>query len=188
MFLKLGSVSFGGPIAHLGYFRSELVERKRWLDEAAYAQLVALCQLLPGPTSSQVGMAIGLRRAGLAGAVAAWLGFTLPSAVLMIAFGYGLHWLGDTASAGWLHGLKLAAVAIVAQAVWTMAISLCPDRPRIAMAVGAAVLLLFWHTGIAQLVGHCSRGALLGRFLLGEPQIQVDAFERIEQALSKSLA
>jgi len=187
VFLKLGAVSFGGPIAHLGYFRSELVERRRWLDAAAYAQLVALCQLLPGPTSSQVGMAIGLRRAGLAGAAAAWLGFTLPSALLMIAFGYGLHWFGDAASAGWLHGLKLAAVAIVAQAVWTMAVSLCPDRPRIAFAVCAAVLLLFWQTGVAQLIV-IAGGALLGRFLLSEQQSHANASEHIEQPLSKSFA
>src|SRR6266545_607169 len=115
-FLKLGLTSFGGPIAHLGYFRDEYVVRRKWLDETTYADLVALCQFLPGPASSQVGIAIGIRRAGLLGGVAAWLGFTLPSAIALVAFAHGLRAL-EVADAGWLHGLKVAAVAVVAFAV-----------------------------------------------------------------------
>jgi chromate transporter len=128
-FLRLGLTSFGGPVAHLGYFRDEFVIRRRWLDDRGYADLVALCQFLPGPASSQVGIAIGLLRARYAGALAAWIGFTLPSAIAMILFGYGVGALGDTAGSGWLHGLKVAAVAVVAQAVLGMARTLAPDRP-----------------------------------------------------------
>ncbi len=127
VFLRLGLTSFGGPVAHLGYFRAELVERRRWLDEAAYLDIVALCQFLPGPASSQTGIALGALRAGLAGGLAAWLGFTMPSAVAMIAFAYGVGALGDVAGAPWLHGLKIVAVAVVAQALWGMARNLCPD-------------------------------------------------------------
>ncbi|KRE25076.1 chromate efflux transporter [Paenibacillus sp. Soil522] len=134
---KLGLTSFGGPIAHIGYFRDEYVVRRQWLNERAFADLVALCQFLPGPASSQLGMAIGAGRAGIIGAIAAWIGFTLPSAILMIAFAYGADviLLGD---AGWLQGLKLAAVAIVAQAVWSMSRTLAPDRLRGTLALGAA--------------------------------------------------
>ena len=143
VFLGLGLTSFGGPIAHLGYFRRTFVERRRWMSETAYAELVALCQFLPGPASSQVGMGIGLQRAGLPGLVAAWLGFTLPSALLMVGFGYGLDALGGAATAGWVLGLKAAAVGVVASAVWAMARTLTPDvkRAAIAMAALAAVLL-----------------------------------------------
>ena len=112
-FLKLGFTSFGGPIAHLGYFRNEFVDRRKWLDERAYADLVALCQFLPGPASSQVGIAIGLSRAGYAGALAAWTAFTLPSAIALVLFAYGLSNIGDALGSGWLHGLKVAAVAVV---------------------------------------------------------------------------
>jgi len=119
-FLKLGCTSFGGPIAHIGYFRHEFVERRKWLDDKTYADLVALCNFLPGPASSQVGIAVGISRAGLAGGLAAWLGFTMPSALALILFAYGFTALGLSASAGWLHGLKIAAVAVVAQAVWNM--------------------------------------------------------------------
>jgi len=136
---RLGLTSFGGPIAHLGYYREEYVVRRRWLDEAHYADLVALCQFLPGPASSQVSIAIGIMRAGLLGGVAAWLGFTLPSAVAMLAFAYGVQSLG-VADAGWLHGLKVVAVAVVAQAVWGMARSLAPDRPRVSLAIVAATV------------------------------------------------
>jgi chromate transporter len=125
VFLRLGLTSFGGPIAHLGYFRDEFVTRSRWLSERSYADLVALCQFLPGPASSQVGMAIGLSRAGFAGALGAWAGFTLPSAVALILFALGLSAWGDVLPAGFLHGLKIVAVAVVAQAVWGMARSLC---------------------------------------------------------------
>src|SRR5437763_9830067 len=129
VFLRLGLTSFGGPVAHLGYFRDEFVTRRRWLDDRAYADLVALCQFLPGPASSQVGIAIGLLRAGYAGALAAWTGFTLPSALAMVLFAYGASAL-HIAGSGWLHGLKVAAVAVEAQAVLGMARSLTTDRTR----------------------------------------------------------
>ena len=129
-FLRLGLTSFGGPVAHLGYFREEFVHRRRWLDDKSYADLVALCQFLPGPASSQVGIAVGLLRGGYAGALAAWIGFTLPSAVAMVLFGYGIGALGNAAGSGWLHGLNVAAVAVVAQAVLGMARTLAPDRAR----------------------------------------------------------
>ena len=141
-FLKLGLTSFGGPIAHLGYFRTEFVERRHWLSDRSYSDLVALCQFLPGPASSQVGMALGLGRAGWAGLLAAWAGFTLPSAVALILFAYGIAQYQDLAHSGLMHGLKIVAVAIVAQAVWGMAKSLCPDRPRAILAVVAALLTL----------------------------------------------
>ena len=142
VFLRLGLTSFGGPVAHLGYFRAELVERRRWLDEASFADIVALCQFLPGPASSQTGISLGMLRAGLPGGFAAWLGFATPSAIAMILFGYGVSAFGNLAHAPWLHGLKIVAVAVVAQAVWGMARSLAPDRPRATIAIGAAVLAL----------------------------------------------
>ncbi|MDR7148148.1 chromate transporter [Hydrogenophaga palleronii] len=144
VFLHLGLTSFGGPVAHLGYFRTEFVERRRWLGERAYADIVALAQFLPGPASSQVGMALGLARGGYAGALAAWLGFTMPSAIVLILFALGMARHSELMSAGALHGLKVVAVAVVAQAVWGMARNLCPDATRRAMAVLAAagVLLL----------------------------------------------
>ena len=148
---RLGLTSFGGPIAHLGYFREEYVVRRRWIDEAPYADLVALCQFLPGPASSQVGMALGLMRAGLLGGVAAWLGFTLPSALALVAFAYGLQAL-DVAEAGWLHGLKVVAVAVVAQAVWGMARSLAADRERASLAIVAAVAVLVSRTAASQVL------------------------------------
>ncbi len=142
VFLRLGLTSFGGPVAHLGYFREEFVNRRRWFSDAAYADLVALCQFMPGPASSQVGLGIGLMRAGPLGAAAAWTGFTTPSAVALTLFALGLTAIGDQTGAGWLQGLKLAAVAIVAHAVIGMARSLCPDAPRATLAAGAAALLL----------------------------------------------
>ncbi|MCW5553336.1 MAG: chromate efflux transporter [Verrucomicrobiae bacterium] len=141
-FLKLGQISFGGPVAHIGYLREEFVSRRRWLDDAAYGDLVALCQFLPGPASSQLVFALGSHRAGWLGGLLASVCFTLPSAALMIAFGYGMAALGDLRHAGWIHGLKLAAVAVVAQAVWGMGRNLCPDRTRLTIAVVAAALLL----------------------------------------------
>lgn len=141
VFLRLGLTSFGGPIAHLGYFRDELVVRRKWLDDADYADLVALCQFLPGPASSQTGFALGLRRAGWAGAVAAWCGFTLPSAILLVAFAQSLAWLAGPVAQGALAGLKLVAVAVVAQAVLGMARTLCPDKQRAAIAAFAIVVL-----------------------------------------------
>jgi len=151
VFLKLGLSCFGGPIAHLGYFRDAFVTRRRWLDERAYADLVALCQFLPGPASSQVGFSIGLMRAGYLGGLAAWTGFTLPSAVLLVLFAYGVGSLGGPVGTGLLHGLKLVAVAIVAQAVWGMARSLCPDRERASIAAVAALIVLFSPSSVAQI-------------------------------------
>ncbi len=168
VFLRLGLTSFGGPVAHLGYFRAEFVERRKWLDEAAYVDIVALCQFLPGPASSQVGFAIGTLRAGLMGAFAAWLGFTLPSAIAMILFGYGVAQFGEIADAPWLHGLKIVAVAVVAQAVWGMSRSLAPDRERASIAVGAAILSLAIPSALGQ-IGAIVIGGLIGwAFLAGE--------------------
>jgi chromate transporter len=161
VFLRLGLTSFGGPVAHLGYFRSEFVERRRWLDEPAYADIVALCQFLPGPASSQVGISIGILRAGLPGAVCAWLGFTAPSAIAMILFGYGVTAFGGLADSAWLHGLKIVAVAVVAQAVWGMARSLCPDRERATIAVGAAMAVLAMPSAPGQ-IGAIAVGGLIG--------------------------
>ena len=141
-FLKLGVSAFGGPVAHLGYFRDEFVRRRRWIDEAGYAELVALCQFLPGPASSQVGFALGLLRGGFPGACLAWLAFTLPSALFMFLVALGAGVYGGSFSQSVLHGLKLVAVAIVAQAVWGMARSLCPDLPRKTIALAALVALL----------------------------------------------
>jgi chromate transporter len=166
-FLKLGLTSFGGPIAHLGYFRREFVARQRWLDEAAYADLVGLCQFLPGPASSQTGFALGLLRAGYGGGLAAWLGFTLPSAALLTLFAFLGGALSGPLGQGFLHGLKLVAVAVIAQAVWGMARSLCPDRPRAALAVAAALIALLAPTALAQIAA-IAAGALAGLFL-GRP-------------------
>ena len=141
MFGRLGLTSFGGPVAHLGYFREEFVVRRGWLNDHAYADVVALCQFLPGPASSQVGIAIGLSRAGYPGALAAWIGFTLPSAIALVLFAYGLGALGDVSGVGWIHGLKVAAVAVVAQAVLGMMRTLAPDQERATLAVVAAVQL-----------------------------------------------
>ncbi len=174
-FLALGLVSFGGPAAHVGYFRTEFVSRRRWLDEPAYADLLGLCQFLPGPASSQVGFAIGLLRAGWLGGVAAWTGFTLPSAVLMTLFAYGAGPLqGSPAGIGLLHGLKLAAVAVVAQALWGMARTLCPDRPTGSIAV-AALALAALVPGTAGQVSAIILAALAGLAVCpGEPGRESD--------------
>jgi len=164
-FLRLGLTAFGGPVAHLGYFRQDLVERRGWLDERAYLDLVALCQFLPGPTSSEVGIGIGLARAGFAGALAAWAGFTLPSALAMVLFALGVTRFGSFAGSGWLHGLKIAAVAVVAQAVWGMAASMATGRTRASLAVGAAALVLFMPTTAGQL-GAIGLGAVVGLLAL----------------------
>src|ERR1700720_861048 len=164
IFLKLGVTSFGGPIAHIGYFREELVVRRRWIEEAAYSDLVALCQFLPGPASSQVGFSLGLIRAGYWGGLAAWTGFTLPSAILLTAFAFGAGALGGPMGEGVIHGLKLVAVAIVAQAVWGMARTLCPDRQRAAIACVAALLILL-STSFAAQVGTIVMGAVAGFWL-----------------------
>ena len=164
IFFKLGLTCFGGPIAHIGYFRDEFVVRRKWIDEHAYADLVGLCQFLPGPASSQVGFSIGLMRAGYLGALAAWTGFTLPSAAILVLFAYGAGALSGPVGAGLLHGLKLTAVAIVAQAVWGMARNLCPDRERASIAVVAALIILFSTTSISQ-IGAIVLGGLAGLWL-----------------------
>ena len=161
VFLRLGLTSFGGPIAHLGYFRREFVERRRWLSESAYADLVALCQFLPGPASSQVGFAVGLSRGGLAGGLAAWAGFTLPSAIALTLFALGAGGITGPAGLGALHGLKVVAVAVVAQAVWGMARALCPDRDRASIAVLATLVVFFAATSAGQ-IGAIVLGGVLG--------------------------
>lgn len=164
VFLKLGLTCFGGPIAHIGYFRDEFVVQRRWLDEHAYADLVALCQFLPGPASSQVGFSLGLMRAGYLGGLAAWTGFTLPSAIVLVLFAYGASALSGPIGTGLLHGLKLVAVAIVAQAVWGMARTLAPDRERASIAVVAALIILFSTSSIAQIAA-IALGGLAGALL-----------------------
>jgi chromate transporter len=164
VFLRLGLTSFGGPIAHLGYFRQEFVARRHWLDEAAYADLVALCQFLPGPASSEVGVGIGLTRAGLAGALAAWTGFTLPSALALVLFALGVERFGAL-DASWLHGLKIAAVAVVAQAVWGMASTMATGKPRATLAVAAAAIVLAMPSTTGQLSA-IALGAIAGVVLL----------------------
>jgi chromate transporter len=168
IFLRLGLTSFGGPVAHLGYFRDEFVARRGWLDEPTYADIVALCQFLPGPASSQVGMTIGMLRAGLLGAFCAWLGFTTPSAGVLMLFAYGITKVGDLSQAAWLHGLKIVAVAVVAQVVWGMAQSLWADRERVSLGIGAAALALALPSTIA-LLGIIVLGGLLGWCLLSAP-------------------
>lgn len=165
VFLKLGLTSFGGPVAHLGYFREEFVTRRKWLDERTYADLVALCQFLPGPASSQVGLAIGLSRAGYLGALAAWTGFTLPSAFALVVFALGVAAIGGADGSAWLHGLKVAAVAVVAQAVLGMMRSLAPDKERATLAVAAAVIALAFPSAWGQ-VGAIALGAFAGITLL----------------------
>lgn len=160
IFLRLGLTSFGGPVAHLGYFREAFVTRRRWLSEQAYAELVALCQFLPGPASSQVGMAIGLSQAGYRGALAAWAGFTLPSAVLLMLFAQSIVDQGDSLASGALHGLKIVAFAVVAQAVWGMARTLCPDVPRRGMMLVAAVLALLMPGALGQVAVIVGAGVL----------------------------
>lgn len=163
-FLRQGVTAFGGPIAHLGYFRAEFVDRRKWLSEAAYADLVAMCQFLPGPASSQVGMAIGLMRAGYGGLLAAWLGFTLPSALVMALFAYGIGMWGGALDQGWLHGLKIAAVAVVALAVLSMARSLAPDRLRASLAVAATAMAIAVPNAWGQ-IGAILLGGVVGLFL-----------------------
>ncbi|MFC4597754.1 chromate efflux transporter [Cohnella hongkongensis] len=148
---KLGLTSFGGPVAHLGYFHDEYIRRRRWMDERSYADLVALCQFLPGPASSQVGMGIGVIRAGLPGGLAAWLGFTMPSVIALVLFAMLLQSF-DVGAAGWIHGLKIVAVAIVAHAIWGMGQKLTPDRYRATIAIAAASAALLWQTAFSQVL------------------------------------
>ena len=180
--LRLGLTSFGGPVAHLGYFREEYVERRKWLDEQAYADLVALCQFLPGPASSQVGFGVGVTRAGALGGFAAWLGFTLPSAIVLTVFALGLAQLGDVSGAGWLKGLKVAAVAVVANAVWGMAVKLCPDRPRASLAIVVAAIMLLVREPWMQ-VGVIVLGGVVGALWLPAPDASeaLDAEARLKK-------
>ena len=168
VFLRLGLTSFGGPIAHLGYFRTEFVERRKWLDEKTYADLIALSQFLPGPASTKVGIAVGFFRAGYAGALTAWAGFTLPSALALVLFAYGVGRFGDALGSGWLHGLKVVAVAVVAQAVLGMMRSLAPDRDRATVAVAAAVIVLAFPTAWGQI------GAIILGFAAGVTMLHVN--------------
>jgi chromate transporter len=185
IFLRLGCTSFGGPIAHLGYFRAEMVERRRWLTERAFVDLVALAQFLPGPASSQTGFGIGLMRGGLLGGLAAWIGFTMPSAILMVLFALGARSIASSAAgAGLLHGLKLVAVAIVAQAVMGMARSLCPDRARASIATAALIVMLIAPWSILQ-IGTIVGGGLAGWLLCrGEAE---QAADRITPPVSRKL-
>jgi len=164
VFVRLGLTCFGGPIAHLGYFHDEFVTRRKWLDERAYSDLVALCQFLPGPASSQVGFSIGLLRARYLGALAAWTGFTLPSAIALVVFAFGASELNGRLGSGALHGLRLVAVAIVAQAIWGMARTLCPDRERASIATVVALIMLFSNAPVAQ-IGAIVFGGLAGFWL-----------------------
>ena len=175
--LRLGLTSFGGPIAHLGYFREEYVVQRRWLDETSYADVVALCQFLPGPASSQVGIAVGYIRAGMAGGLAAWIGFTLPSALALVLFAYGVEEL-DVIDTGWLHGLKLVAVAVVAQAVWGMGRSLALDRDRATIVIVAAVAALAWQSAIMQVL------IILVSGFVGWKILKVDAVPSSKDSLS----
>jgi chromate transporter len=171
IFLRLGCTSFGGPVAHLGYFQNELVQRRRWVSEATFADVVALCQFLPGPASSQVSLVLGTLRSGLLGGLLGWMAFTLPSALLMIGFAYSVHAFNLT-SLGWLRGLKVAAVAVVAQAVWLMARKLCPDVPRLALAAMCAAVLIATRMPVLQPV-LITAGALFGLALLRDKSATV---------------
>lgn len=161
IFLKLGSTSFGGPVAHLGYFRKELVERRQWVSDNQYAQLLAICQFLPGPASSQVGFALGLLRAGWLGAVTAFIAFTLPSAILLMIFASILPYLSGDIGVAVIHGLKLVACVVVADAVFSMFVKLCPDNTRRVVAVTILIALLFSNIAWAQMLAILA-GAILG--------------------------
>ena len=184
-FLRLGLTSFGGPVAHLGYFHDEFVVRRRWLDEKTYVDLVALSQFLPGPASTKVGIAIGLSRAGYAGALAAWTAFTLPSAIALMLFGYGVTSFGNALGSGWLHGLKVAAVAVVANAVLTMMGALAPDRERATLAVAAAVLVLAVPSSFGQIAA-IVMGAVIGVVLFRGAQ--QDDHVRLPHPVSRTVA
>jgi len=173
VFLRLGCTSFGGPTAHLGYFRKELVERRKWCSEDTLAEIIAIAQSLPGPASSQTGFALGILRAGWLGGLAAWVGFTLPSALLMIAFAYGHSFIGGRIGSGLLHGLQLVAVAVVAQAVFAMQRSLAPDRIRIAMVAGAAALALLLPPQVAT-IAPIVLGAAVGLLLRSDVEARHD--------------
>lgn len=184
VFLRLGLTSFGGPIAHLGYFREEFVARRRWLSERSYVDLVALCQFLPGPASSQVGIGLGLSRAGFSGAVAAWAGFTLPSAIILVLFAKGVSTWGSAFPSGLLHGLKIVAIAVVAQAVWGMARNLCTDVPRVTIAAFSACAALLWPNAMGQ-IGVIVCAAVVGLTLLKPAQGQ--AAESLPISISRKV-
>jgi len=184
-FLKLGCTSFGGPIAHIGYFRNEFVEKRKWLDDNAYTDLVALCNFLPGPASSQIGIALGTLKAGIPGGFAAWLGFTMPSALALLLFAYGFTAFGLSADAGWIHGLKIVAVAVVAQAVWGMGKTLCPDRLRATLAIAATLIVFAWPSEWGQILA-IALGALVGlRYL---PPVTLHQPENTRFMVSKAAA
>jgi chromate transporter len=187
IFLRLGLTSFGGPVAHIGYFRDEFVARRRWFSDREYADLVALCQFLPGPSSSQVGIAIGLTRAGWLGAVVAWLGFTLPSALLMVLAAYGLLLLDNGVSVSVLHGLKLLAVAVVAQAVWVMGRQLCTDAVRILMALMSAAIVLLWGSVFAQLLVIVAAGLIGAVIFKATPAVSVMNIVRLSRKVGIGL-
>ncbi|MCX7140603.1 MAG: chromate efflux transporter [Proteobacteria bacterium] len=185
IFLKLGCTSFGGPIAHIGYFRSEFVEKRKWLDDSAYTDLVALCNFLPGPASSQIGIALGTLKAGIPGGFAAWLGFTMPSALALLLFAYGFTAFGVSADAAWIHGLKIVAVAVVAQAVWGMGKTLCPDRLRATLAIAATLIVFAWPSEWGQILA-IVLGALVGlRYL---PPVVLHQPENTRFMVSKAAA
>jgi chromate transporter len=189
IFLRLGLTSFGGPIAHLGYFRQEFVERRKWLSEQIFADLVALCNFLPGPTSSQVSYSIGMTRGGIPGALCSWGAFTLPSAIIMLLAAYGIHWVGGNETAGWLHGLKIVAVAVVAQAVWSMATRLCTDRTRITFAFVAAIVILLTNNSWIQVLT-IAVGALAGWKLIRTevPAEKPEVFSRLPNRVQSTIS
>jgi chromate transporter len=192
IFLRLGLTSFGGPIAHLGYFRQEFVERRKWISEQVFADLIALCNFLPGPTSSQVSYSIGMTRGGILGALCSWGAFTLPSVVIMLLAAYGIHWVGGDQTAGWLHGLKIVAVAVVAQAVWSMATKLCTDLTRITFAFIAAVIILLNNNSWVQVLT-IAMGALVGWRLIrtnpatGKTEVFTELPNRIQSITSLAI-
>jgi chromate transporter len=189
IFFRLGLTSFGGPVAHLGYFRDEFVARRRWLDEKAYADLVALCQFLPGPASSQVGMSLGILRAGVPGALAAWIGFTAPSAVALVIFAYGVESGTGLLQGGVLHGLKVVTVAVVAQAVWSMGRTLCADRLRLSVALVSAAVILSSPGALTQLLVIAVAGLAGWKLLRAEQDFGASVEEiRVPRALSAAAA
>ncbi len=187
VFLRLGLTSFGGPIAHLGYFRDEFVGRRHWLDEKAYADLVALCQFLPGPASSQVGMSLGILRAGIPGALAAWIGFTAPSAIALTIIAYGVESVGSWLQGGFLHGLTVVTVAVVAQAVWSMGRTLCADRQRLSIALVSATVMLMWAGTPTQLLTIAVAGLVGWKFLRADADTS-PAVERVRVSRAASAA
>ena len=189
VFFRLGLTSFGGPVAHLGYFRDEFVVRRRWLDEKAYADLVALCQFLPGPASSQVGMSLGILRAGVPGALAAWIGFTAPSAVALVLFAYGVESSANLLQGGVLHGLKVVTVAVVAQAVWSMGRTMCADRQRLTIALVSAAVILSSPGALTQLLVIALAGLVGWKLLRVEQDLAPTVEEiRVPRALSAAAA